>query len=305
MEFNWNKFFEDKTSNENKSGGLVVHCGTQEEKIDFFKELNNRVSENYRCDMYDENGEYFSYNYFRKGLGYSSKDFYEMENANIVDWKDYYKPVKPINPIPKLENGMIAETRNGERFFVFNDKFMNSNRINWFWVFDCNENLEVIQNGERIEHLDIMKLYKTKGYSLNTLFKYDYLTLIWERQELQELKFPAIYKHFKNKFYATMGIAHRLDEKDFFDLIMGEEDYVLNVKFTESEDLMIKVFKKGDNYYYCNCYVPKDVNDIVLYKSLYDDSPVYGRPFEMFAGKVDKDKYPNVEQKWRLELYQY
>ena len=39
MKFDWNKFFKDKTSNENKSGGLVVHCGTQEEKIDFFKEL--------------------------------------------------------------------------------------------------------------------------------------------------------------------------------------------------------------------------------------------------------------------------
>ena len=39
MEFNWNKFFEDKTSNENKSGGLVVHCGTQEEKIDALTDM--------------------------------------------------------------------------------------------------------------------------------------------------------------------------------------------------------------------------------------------------------------------------
>lgn len=40
-----------------------------------------------------------------------------------------------------------------------------------------------------------------------------------------------------------------------------------------------------------------------MYRPLYGDtSMVYLRPYDMFLEKVDKVKYPNVEQEYRFEL---
>ena len=45
-------------------------------------------------------------------------------------------------------------------------------------------------------------------------------------------------------------------------------------------------------------------NTVVVYKSLKQPSVFYVRPLDEFLSKVDKVKYPEVEQEYRFELVQ-
>ncbi|MBQ8872133.1 MAG: DUF1653 domain-containing protein [Bacilli bacterium] len=40
---------------------------------------------------------------------------------------------------------------------------------------------------------------------------------------------------------------------------------------------------------------------MVVYKALYGDGKIWVRDYEMFASKVDREKYPDVEQEYRFE----
>ena len=39
----------------------------------------------------------------------------------------------------------------------------------------------------------------------------------------------------------------------------------------------------------------------MIYRALYGEQRMFARPLEMFMEKVDKEKYPNVKQEYRLE----
>lgn len=42
--------------------------------------------------------------------------------------------------------------------------------------------------------------------------------------------------------------------------------------------------------------------DYVIYRKLYGDGELWIRPLSMFLEKVDREKYPDVEQEYRFEL---
>ena len=44
-----------------------------------------------------------------------------------------------------------------------------------------------------------------------------------------------------------------------------------------------------------------NLKEMVIYRALYDDNELWVREKEEFLSEVDKDKYPNVKQKYRFE----
>ena len=58
-----------------------------------------------------------------------------------------------------------------------------------------------------------------------------------------------------------------------------------------------------------NYYLVEDIakdseteEDVVVYRKLYGDCGLWVRPVSMFLSEVDKEKYPETEQKYRFEL---
>ena len=60
---------------------------------------------------------------------------------------------------------------------------------------------------------------------------------------------------------------------------------------------------KGDYYLVEDTALDSETNEVVvIYRKLYDDCSLWVRPLDMFLSEVDKEKYPDVEQKYRFEL---
>lgn len=60
---------------------------------------------------------------------------------------------------------------------------------------------------------------------------------------------------------------------------------------------------KGDYYLVEDIVLDSETKGkMVLYRALYGDGTRYVRPYDMFASRVDRVKYPNVKQEDRFEL---
>ena len=74
------------------------------------------------------------------------------------------------------------------------------------------------------------------------------------------------------------------------------------------EVLINRIYKhfKGDYYLVEDVvYHSESKEKMVLYRALYGSGLRYVRHYDMFLSKVDKEKYPLVEQEYRFQLQEF
>ena len=112
-----------------------------------------------------------------------------------------------------------------------------------------------------------------------------------------------IYRHFKGKYYATLGVSKPIKEEEF-GLIISKSGLDKSIKtqyifHTELERQIIVIQKDGELYHRSH----NSEDELVIYTPLYfSDYPIYARPKNMFLSKTDLNKHPEATQEYRMEL---
>lgn len=176
--FNWDEF-------KNKDNKIAVHCKTEEEAVDFCKQMHEHgMKWNGGFSYLD----YTNYRIYREGTCYIAKgeycfkNYYEKMGYTILEWSDY---MQEEFTKADLEDGMVVEYRSKSygRRLVIGDMLIGaegSHRLIYY-----NEDL-IDTTGDK--DFDIMRIYKIQHVSrFNEILLYSNLELIWERKERKKM----------------------------------------------------------------------------------------------------------------------
>lgn len=112
---------------------------------------------------------------------------------------------------------------------------------------------------------------------------------------MRELKYSKKYKHFKGKEYFVLGKSTPLGNVELFE--KAKEIICINSKHTEQEYYVVVIKSLEDELYYHSSEI--NTEELVVYMD--DEFYAYVRPYDIFMSEVDKEKYPDIEQKYRFE----
>ena len=176
--FNWDEF-------KNEDNKIVVHCKTEEEAIDFCKQM-------YKHGMVWASGcSYLSYTRYEVHRdktcyggdgGYQSYDYFEKHKYKILEWSDYMQ--KEFTK-KYLKSGMVVEYGDESlgRRVVIGDFLVGEDGYARLENYEHN-----LINRKRIDGMDIVKVYKIKqGYPFGRIMEDHNLELIWERKEPKKM----------------------------------------------------------------------------------------------------------------------
>lgn len=174
--FNWDEFKDA----DNK---IAVHCKTEEEAVDFCKQMHEHgMKWNGGFSYLD----YTNYRIYREGTCYIAKgkycfkNYYEKRGYTILEWSDYMQKNFTKSD---LKDGMVVEYNDnsfGKRlvvgdFLIGEDGYAD--------LGDYNENLKNV-----VSDLEIVRVYKIKCMGKISSIMYDVnLELIWERKEPKKM----------------------------------------------------------------------------------------------------------------------
>lgn len=180
--FNWNEF-------KNKDNKIAVYCKTEEEAVDFCKQMHEHGMKWCNGESYLKNTNYMRNEgtcYYGSGE-YSTRDFAEKYNYKILEWSDYMD--KEFTKVD-LKDGMVVEYNDnyfGKRlviggFLIGEDGYSD--------LGDYNENLKNVASG-----LEIVRVYKIKHIGkISSIMEDHNLELIWERKEPKKMTIEEMRK---------------------------------------------------------------------------------------------------------------
>lgn len=174
--FNWNEF-------KNKDNKIAVYCKTEEEAVDFCKQMHEHRMKWCNGESYLKNTNYMRNEgtcYYGSGE-YSTRDFAEKYNYKILEWSDYMD--KEFTKAD-LRDGMVVEQRNGEMYLVLAGMVVRRGGRNHIGGYDDDLKWEGYTGG------DIVKVYRITPESLRRIedvFIKGNLELIWERTESKKM----------------------------------------------------------------------------------------------------------------------
>ena len=182
--FNWDEF-------KNKCNKIVVHCKTEEEAVDFCKQMHEHGMKWCTGKSYMEKTNYEEYKgetcYYGNGE-YSSRDFAEKYNYKILEWGDYMQ--KEFTKAD-LEDGMVVEQRDGDMYLVLAGMVVRKRGYNRIGDYDDDLKCAGYTGG------DIVKVYRITPGSLKCIedvFIKNNLELIWERKEPKKMTVEEMRK---------------------------------------------------------------------------------------------------------------
>lgn len=176
--FNWDEFKDA----DNK---IAVHCKTEEEAIDFCKQMYKHGMEWASGDSYlsyTHYGVYRDKTCYGGDGGYQSYDYFEKYKYKILEWSDYMD--KEFTKAD-LKDGMVVEQRNGNRYLVLAGMAVRECGHNKISSYTNNLEWYGTNRGG-----DIVKVYRIIHESPGTIeeaFCDRNLELIWERKEPKKM----------------------------------------------------------------------------------------------------------------------
>lgn len=174
--FNWNEF-------KNKDNKIAVYCKTEEEAVDFCKQMHKHRMKWRNGESYLKNTNYMRNEgtcYYGSGE-YSTRDFAEKYNYKILEWSDYMQ--KKFTKAD-LRDGMVVEQRDGNMYLVLAGMAVRKGGCNHIGGYDDDLKWECYTRG------DIVKVYRITPESLGCIedvFIKSNLELIWERTDRRKM----------------------------------------------------------------------------------------------------------------------
>ena len=182
--FNWDEFKDA----DNK---IAVHCKTEEEAIDFCKQMYKHGMEWASGDSYlsyTHYGVYRDKTCYGGDGGYQSYDYFEKYKYKILEWSDYMG--KEFTKAD-LKDGMVVEQRDGNMYLVLAGRVVRKRGYNR--IGDYDDDLKCAGYTGR----DIVKVYRITPGSLGCVehvFIKCNLELIWERKEPKKMTIEEMRK---------------------------------------------------------------------------------------------------------------